>query len=139
MTSTSRNGAKGNRRPKMKMARRPFSRGLTTLLTAVFLTCIGLAWVWRLSWYEQISNQFLALEKQEGELQNESGNLRQQLLQASQYTKVEALARQKLGMIFPNVAPDTVWTEAPTEQPSLGAIAFLAPLSLREKPSSRHQ
>ena len=121
------------------MTRRRMPSGAKTLLFAVGLTLVGLAWVWKQSRYEHISNQMLALERQQVELQNEAGNLRQQLLQLSQYTRVEAQARTKLGMTFPSSPPDTIWTEKTMEQASIGSSIFFAALRSRERPSPSHK
>ncbi len=123
----------------MRMTRRPLSTGAKTLLFALVMTGIGLIWVWKQSWFEQVSHQQLALEKQELELQNEAGNLRRELLELSQYTRVESVARDKLGMIFPSSPPDTIWTEGQIEQASLGSMVFFASLAPKEKPSTHRR
>jgi len=126
-------------RPRMKMARRPLPLGARTLLLAVVLTIAGIGWVKKMSWYEQTSNELLALEKSESSLKNEWGNLQSELITLSGYRKVEADARTRLGMTFPAVPPDTIWTDTPVEHPSLGSLAFLSPIPFRERASSHRR
>jgi len=138
MTTAKKSRTKESR-SRIKMTRRPLSDGARTLLLTLMLTGIGLAWVWKMSWAEQTSNQLLALEHQESEFKNEWGNLQAELSGLSRYTKVEAEAKTKLGMVFPTAPPDTIWSAIPVEQPSLGSLPFLSPIPTRERSSSRRR
>lgn len=126
-------------RSKIRMTRRKLSSGARTLLIAVVLTAVGLCWVWKQSWANQVSAQMLALEMQAKDLRNEGGNLRRQLLQLSEYTKVESQAKERLGMIFPTAPPDTIWTEQKVESAGLGSSIFFAAFGPRERPSTSHR
>lgn len=121
--------ARGYRRRRMRMTYRRLPGGARTLLAALILTVIGLAWVWKGAWFERVSHRQLTLERQEAELRIEANNLKRQILQLSQYARVEKDARDRLGMVFPNTPPDTIWTEAPALASALGTMAFFyAPL-----------
>ena len=137
--NTPRTDKSGSSRSTLRMTRRKLSTGAKTLIFALLMTGVGLTWVWKGSWFEQVSHQQLALEKQELDLQNEAGNLRRELLQLSQYTRVESVAKEKLGMIFPTTPPDTIWTEGETERASIGSMVFFASLAPKGKPSLHHR
>ena len=138
MTTAKKSKTKDSR-SRIKMTRRPLPAGARLLLLSVLMTGIGLAWVWKMSWAEQTSNQMLALEKQESEFKNEWGNLQAELSVLSRYTRVESEAKTRLGMVFPTAPPDTIWSAIPVEQPSLGSLPFLSPMPTRERTSSRRR
>jgi len=101
------------------------------LVTAV---CIG--WVAKGAWAERVAHQQLVLESELKAMLNEANDLKQQLLQLSEFAKVETEARERLGMDYPASAPDKIWTDVPVEQPLLGTMAFFSTIQ-RDPPSSR--
>lgn len=125
-----------SRRKANRMAAPPISRTLKRLMWALLVTTIGIGWVAKGAWAERVAHRQLTLERELKELVIEANNLKQQLLQLSEFARVESEARNKLGMEFPANPPDKIWTETPVEQPLLGTMAFFSTIP-REPPSSR--
>ena len=134
---TAKPSSRSSRRPK-RMAVPPLSKTAKSLLWALLITTIAIGWVAKNAWAERVSHRQLTLEKQLGEMVIEANNLKQQLLQLSEFARVETEARSKLGMGYPASPPDKVWTEVPVEQPLLGTMAFFS-LVQRESLSSRRR
>ncbi len=125
-----------HRRRHNRMAAPSLSRTVKSLFWAFLVTTIAIGWVAKGAWAERVSHRQLTLEKQLKELVIEANNLKQQLLQLSEFARVETSARRRLGMEFPESPADKIWTETPVEQPLLGTMAFFSTLK-RESPSSR--
>ena len=119
-----------------RMAAPPIARSLKSLLWAVLVTTVAIVWVAKGAWAERVSHRQLTLERELKELVIEANNIKQQLLQLSEFARVETEARSRLGMEFPANPPDKIWTETPVEQPLLGTMAFFS-LIQREAPSFR--
>ncbi|MBM3329196.1 MAG: hypothetical protein FJY67_06965 [Calditrichaeota bacterium] len=111
-----------NTRPMAASRLKPQARLLGWLIMATFL---GLVWIWRSGRYEHYSSRYLSLERQHQQLLDEAGQIRRDLLKHSQLARVEALARQRLGMVWPEVPPDTIWTETHHEAPLMGVVGAL--------------
>jgi len=95
------------------------------VLGFTFLLCLlGCMWEWKENWHERLSTHMLALEKTQRELQEQWGILQADLSELSQYTHIELMAREHLGMVSPRVPPDTIWC-AEAETPALmGSVIF---------------
>ena len=95
------------------------------ILLLTFLFCLlGSAWVWKENLNDRMATRMLSIEKQNRELWIKSGTLRAELSELTKFTRIEEAARIHLGMIPPQVPPDTVWYSGTQERAVIGASMF---------------
>ena len=114
-------GSLGSRHRKTT---RPLGRIGGALAVIGLLCLLGCLWICKESCYERLSGRMLSLEQQERSLIAENAHLRRELLELSEYTRIEEAARRQLGMIAPATTPDTIWCSTPPQQVMMGSMAF---------------
>ena len=80
---------------------------IIAIAVAAGVLCI--VWLKKEIYHDQLARRVLTLEQKEDSLRNELRILTVEYQQLSEPARIEKAAREKLGMIFPNTACDTVW------------------------------
>ncbi|MDP8239885.1 MAG: FtsL-like putative cell division protein [Candidatus Hatepunaea meridiana] len=105
------------------ISKRSPNKRLRILLITLVLCLLGCFWIAKGNYYTRVSEHTLTLEKQHRELEGRSSALLAELSELSQFTRIERLAK-KLGMVTPQVPPDTIYYENKLAPRLMGTSIF---------------
>ncbi|MCF7810043.1 cell division protein FtsL [bacterium] len=92
------------------------------------LLFLGITRIWLGNLHERTASKILALEKEHRNLTAENGIIRSELLNLSQYTRIEDIAHRKLKMVAPRTPPDTVWCPEVRQSVMMSSLVFFTDL-----------
>jgi len=104
VTASATSYATRNRQPFL--SRMPVWLVLLLIIAGVMI--LGLLWVRKENYHEELAQRFTALDDTIAAVLTEQGHLQTKYLSLTESTVIESLARSDLQMTFPEVPPDTV-------------------------------
>lgn len=85
------------------------------IAVAVTIGVLCIIWLKKEIYHDQLARQVLNLEQEEDSLKNDIRTLNVEYGRLAEPTRIEKLARERLGMTFPNIVADTVWRPGTTD------------------------